>query len=65
MKHKVLSRRHFPRMSVPLKFKFIAVLRVLGIYTIDQLKRINWDEVGKYKAQKGRACVEKYGEVLF
>jgi hypothetical protein len=52
-------------MSVPLKFKFIAVLRVLGIYTIDQLKRINWDEVGKYKAQKGRAYVEKYGEVLF
>lgn len=52
-------------MSVPLKFKFIAVLRVLGIYTIDQLKRTNWDEVGKYKAQKGRAYVEKYGEVPF
>jgi hypothetical protein len=40
--------------------KFLAVIRVLGIYTMDQLKRTDWDKLGKYKARKDRTLVEKY-----
>jgi hypothetical protein len=58
MKHKVISLRHSISILAPLKS--ISVLRVLGIYTMDELKRTEWDKVGRYIAQKGRGYVEKY-----
>ncbi|KAH8984689.1 hypothetical protein EDB92DRAFT_2033428 [Lactarius akahatsu] len=37
----------------------IQVLRVLGIYTMDKLKRTDWDKIGRYRARKGREYIEK------
>jgi len=35
------------------------VLRILGTYTMDNLAKQNWDDVGKYRAQKGQDYVVK------
>ncbi|KAH9981609.1 P-loop containing nucleoside triphosphate hydrolase protein [Russula compacta] len=35
------------------------VIRILGIYTMDQLNRKDWDKHGKYRARKGRDHMEK------
>jgi hypothetical protein len=40
--------------------KFVSVLRILGIYTMDELNRTDWDKLGKYRARKGPDYVEKY-----
>jgi hypothetical protein len=45
-------RRKVPLISV-------LVLRILGIYTMDKLKRTDWDKYGKYKAQRGSDYIEK------
>ncbi|KAH8979762.1 P-loop containing nucleoside triphosphate hydrolase protein [Lactarius hatsudake] len=37
----------------------IQVLRVLGIYTMDKLKRTDWDKIGRYRARNGREYIEK------
>ncbi|KAH9005757.1 hypothetical protein EDB86DRAFT_3162664 [Lactarius hatsudake] len=37
----------------------IQVLRVLGIYTMDKLKRTDWDKIGRYRARNGRDYIEK------
>ena len=39
----------------------MAVLRVLGIYSMDKLKRTDWENVGKYRAKKGSDYVRRYG----
>ncbi|KAH9065001.1 hypothetical protein EDB87DRAFT_1756197 [Lactarius vividus] len=41
----------------------IQVLRVLGIYTMDKLKRTDWEKIGRYRANKGREYIEKYGGI--
>ncbi|KAI0247856.1 hypothetical protein BJV78DRAFT_1285222 [Lactifluus subvellereus] len=40
----------FPRMSAPLKL--VTVLRVLGVYTIGQLKKTDWDDLGNIKPRR-------------
>ncbi|KAH9075551.1 P-loop containing nucleoside triphosphate hydrolase protein [Lactarius deliciosus] len=35
------------------------VLRILGIYTMDKLKRTDWDKIGRYRARNGREYIEK------
>jgi hypothetical protein len=57
--HKVLSLKH--STSVPAPLKSVSVLRILGIYAMDELKRTDWDKVGRYIAQKGGAYIERYG----
>ena len=39
----------------------MAVLRVLGIYSMDKLKRTDWENVGRYRAKKGSDYVRRYG----
>jgi hypothetical protein len=58
MKHKVLSLRRSTSVLAPLKS--VSVLRILGIYAMDELRRTEWDKVGRYIAQKGGAYIEKY-----
>ncbi|KAH9065004.1 hypothetical protein EDB87DRAFT_1597138 [Lactarius vividus] len=37
----------------------IQVLRILGIYSMDKLKRTDWEKHGRYRAMKGRDYIEK------
>jgi hypothetical protein len=39
---------------------FVTVLRILGIYSMDELNRTDWDKFGKYRARKGPDYVAKY-----
>jgi hypothetical protein len=39
----------------------MTVLKILGIYSMDKLNRTDWEKIGRYRAQKGRAYIEKYG----
>ena len=43
----------------------MAVLKILGIYSMDQLKRTDWEKVGRYRAKKGKEYIEKYGPDIF
>ncbi|KAI9453671.1 hypothetical protein BJY52DRAFT_1153029, partial [Lactarius psammicola] len=36
----------------------IQVLRILGIYSMDKLNRIDWEKFGRYRAKKGREYIE-------
>jgi hypothetical protein len=56
MKCKVLTLKHH-RREAPLIS--VLVLMILGIYTMDKLKRTDWDKYGRYKAQRGGAYIEK------
>jgi hypothetical protein len=38
----------------------VTVLRILGIYSMDELNRTDWDKLGKYGARKGPDYVAKY-----
>jgi hypothetical protein len=55
---KVRSLSRFPRLLT--KLIFITVLRVLGIYSMDELNRTDWDKLGKYRARKGPDYIAKY-----
>lgn len=37
----------------------MAVLRILGMYTMDELKRKDWEKVGNYRATKGHDYTER------
>ena len=39
---------------------FVTVIKILGIYSMDELNRKDWEEVGKYRARKGQGYVERY-----
>jgi hypothetical protein len=39
---------------------FVTVIKILGIYSMDELNRKDWEEVGKYRARKGQGYIEKY-----
>jgi hypothetical protein len=39
----------------------MAVLRILGIYSMDKLKRTDWENVGRYRARKGGEYIRRYG----
>jgi hypothetical protein len=39
---------------------FVTVLRILGIYSMDELNRTDWDKFGKHGARKGPDYVAKY-----
>ena len=41
------------------------VLRILGIYSMDKLKRTDWENVGRYGAKKGREYIGKCGRGFF
>jgi hypothetical protein len=56
---KVLSLNRFPRLLTKLIY-LMSVLRVLGIYSMDELNRTDWDKLGKYRARKGPDYIAKY-----
>jgi hypothetical protein len=39
----------------------MVVLRILGIYSMDKLKRTDWENVGRYRARKGEEYIKRYG----
>ena len=39
----------------------MVVLMILGIYSMDKLKRTDWEKVGRYLAKKGNEYIRKYG----
>jgi hypothetical protein len=58
MRLKVRSQKHFFQSTRRTKSEI--VLRILGIYSMDELNRTDWDKLGKYRARKGPAYVAKY-----
>ena len=38
----------------------MTVIRVLGIYSMDELNRTDWDKLGKYRARNGPDYIAKY-----
>ena len=43
----------------------MAVLSILGLYSMDKLKRTDWEKVGRYRAKKGKEYIGKYGRGIF
>ena len=39
---------------------FVLVLKILGLYTLNELKRTNWDAFGNYQAKQGKEYIERY-----
>lgn len=42
----------------------ILVLRILGIYTLEELKRKNWDAIGRHQARLGKDYIDRYVRCL-
>lgn len=49
-----------PLFSLTCMTESVTVLRVLGIYSMDELNRTDWDKFGKHQARKGPDYVKKY-----